>query len=173
MIRLFFCSAMWCAYLIWGIKDLRGIRFLAALWECKDFKNYEEWTHWGLSPGPSACGADVIPLHHVPDDNSWNFRINLHMRCEIIVRRWVFDQVAMMIVLQDTLAEWLRRRPAKPMGSPCVGSNPTGVDLLQSSCERISNGGAQSWQFHGAAPQIKQTTFRTPATQILTKFTGH
>ena len=24
------------------------------------------WTHWGLSPGPSACGADVIPLHHVP-----------------------------------------------------------------------------------------------------------
>ena len=28
---------------------------------------------------------------------------------------------------QDTLAEWLRRRPAKPMGSPRVGSNPTGV----------------------------------------------
>ena len=28
---------------------------------------------------------------------------------------------------KDTLAEWLRRRPAKPMGSPCVGSNPTGV----------------------------------------------
>ena len=27
----------------------------------------------------------------------------------------------------DTLAEWPRRRPAKPMGSPCVGSNPTGV----------------------------------------------
>ena len=25
-----------------------------------------DWTHWGLSPGPSACGADVIPLHHVP-----------------------------------------------------------------------------------------------------------
>ena len=24
------------------------------------------WTHWGLSPGPSACEADVIPLHHVP-----------------------------------------------------------------------------------------------------------
>ena len=30
----------------------------------------------------------------------------------------------------DTLAEWLRRRPAKPMGSPCVGSNPTGVDSV-------------------------------------------
>ena len=24
------------------------------------------WTHWGVSPGPSACEADVIPLHHVP-----------------------------------------------------------------------------------------------------------
>ena len=31
---------------------------------------------------------------------------------------------------KDTLAEWLRRRPAKPMGSPRVGSNPTGVDCL-------------------------------------------
>ena len=28
---------------------------------------------------------------------------------------------------QDTLAEWLRRRPAKPVGSARVGSNPTGV----------------------------------------------
>ena len=25
-----------------------------------------KWTHWDLNPGPSACGADVIPLHHVP-----------------------------------------------------------------------------------------------------------
>ena len=32
----------------------------------------------------------------------------------------------------DTLAEWLRRRPAKPMGSPCVGSNPTGVEICMS-----------------------------------------
>ena len=30
----------------------------------------------------------------------------------------------------DTLAERLRRRPAKPMGSPRVGSNPTGVVLI-------------------------------------------
>ena len=28
---------------------------------------------------------------------------------------------------KDTLAEWPRRPPAKPMGSPRVGSNPTGV----------------------------------------------
>ena len=32
---------------------------------------------------------------------------------------------------EDTLAERLRRRPAKPMGSPRVGSNPTGVVFAQ------------------------------------------
>ena len=26
----------------------------------------KNWTHWDLNPGPSACGADVIPLHHEP-----------------------------------------------------------------------------------------------------------
>ena len=35
--------------------------------------------------------------------------------------------------LEDTLAERLRRRPAKPMGSPRVGSNPTGVVFLVSA----------------------------------------
>ena len=30
---------------------------------------------------------------------------------------------------KDTLAEWLRRRPAKPMWCPRVGPNPTGVGL--------------------------------------------
>ena len=24
------------------------------------------WTHWDLNPGPSACEADVMPLHHAP-----------------------------------------------------------------------------------------------------------
>ena len=37
---------------------------------------------------------------------------------------------------RDTLAEWLRRRPAKPMGSPRVGSNP----LADFSINRISEG---------------------------------
>ena len=30
----------------------------------------------------------------------------------------------------DTLAEWLRRQPAKLMGSPRTGSNPVGVDIF-------------------------------------------
>ena len=32
--------------------------------------NAGKWTHWGLNPGPSACEADVIPLHHVPDEQA-------------------------------------------------------------------------------------------------------
>ena len=38
----------------------------------------------------------------------------------------------------DTLAEWSRRRPAKPMGSPRVRSNPTGVDFLLSMLAGMS-----------------------------------
>ena len=33
----------------------------------------------------------------------------------------------------DTLAEWLRRRPAKPVGSAREGSNPSGVDFTRGS----------------------------------------
>ena len=41
----------------------------------------------------------------------------------------------MTCVAEDTLAERLRRRPAKPMGSPRVGSNPTGVvSCVASAC---------------------------------------
>jgi hypothetical protein len=39
----------------------------------------------------------------------------------------------------DTLAEWLRRRPAKPMGSPRVGSNPTGVGLQLAALRRFDS----------------------------------
>ena len=37
--------------------------------DCDDNRHkqdWDKWTHWGLNPGPSACEADVIPLHHVP-----------------------------------------------------------------------------------------------------------
>ena len=32
----------------------------------KHLAKFLKWTHWDLNPGPSACEADVIPLHHVP-----------------------------------------------------------------------------------------------------------
>ena len=40
----------------------------------------------------------------------------------------------------DTLAERLRRRPAKPMGSPRVGSNPTGVVFIPCATELLMSG---------------------------------
>ena len=33
------------------------------------YGHHHAWTHWDLNPGPSACEADVIPLHHVPLDD--------------------------------------------------------------------------------------------------------
>ena len=41
-----------------------------------------------------------------------------------------FSHRMYFILPEDTLAERLRRRPAKPMGSPRVGSNPTGVAFV-------------------------------------------
>ena len=38
----------------------------------------------------------------------------------------------------DTLAERLRRRPAKPMGSPRMGSNPIGVAFCQKAWHAAS-----------------------------------
>ena len=43
----------------------------------------------------------------------------------------------MKINTKDTLAERLRRRPAKPMGSPRVGSNPTGVVFVDQTYEML------------------------------------
>ena len=37
---------------------------------------------------------------------------------------------ALLSAFGDTVAEWLRRRPAKPMCSARVGSNPIGVVVL-------------------------------------------
>ena len=36
----------------------------------------EAWTHWDLNPEPSACGADVMPLHHVPLSCNFPMRTN-------------------------------------------------------------------------------------------------
>ena len=35
------------------------------------------WTHWDLNPGPSACEADVIPLHHVPSAYKRNIKTSV------------------------------------------------------------------------------------------------
>ena len=38
------------------------VLFFFAFWN----KMVQVWTHWNLNPRPSACEADVMPLHHVP-----------------------------------------------------------------------------------------------------------
>ena len=53
---------------------------------------------------------------------------------ELLVREPLADMQDQRVVLHigvcmDTLAEWSRRQPAKPMESPRAGSNPTGVDF--------------------------------------------
>ena len=45
-----------------------------------DKHRHETWTHWGLKPGPSACEADVIPLHHVPVKRML-FAVHLYSIC--------------------------------------------------------------------------------------------
>ena len=47
------------------------------------------------------------------------------MSCESSCRSPVkeFNFFFLVLGFMDTLAEWSRRRPAKPMGSPRVGSN--------------------------------------------------
>ena len=49
------------------------------------------------------------------------------MHCEANISVLACNGPCQFLHAQDTLAERLRRRPAKPMGSPRVGSNPTGV----------------------------------------------
>jgi hypothetical protein len=39
------------------------------------------WTHWDLNPGPSACEADVMPLHHVPHCEEWQLRPYFGNQC--------------------------------------------------------------------------------------------
>ena len=45
-----------------------------------------------------------------------------------IPRRGAFTLLYALTYLQDTLAEWLRRQPAKLLCSARAGSNPAGVD---------------------------------------------
>ena len=48
-----------------GAVKFEFAQILAADQETEEL-NKIHWTHWDLNPGPSACKADVIPLHHEP-----------------------------------------------------------------------------------------------------------
>ena len=59
------------------------------------------------------------------------------IKCRNVFRS-AFELCARLAGITDTLAEWLRRRPAKPMGSPRAGSNPTGVAGVAAPAPRVT-----------------------------------
>ena len=67
---------------------------------------------WGSTRGCPVCSGAPELLVCEPIADMQDQRVVLHIG-----------------VCMDTLAEWSRRRPAKPMGSPRVGLDPTGVDF--------------------------------------------
>ena len=52
----------------------------------QDNRTKDNWTHWGLNPGPSACEAGVIPLHHAPFDEFHCDEMCMHTAMNILSR---------------------------------------------------------------------------------------
>ena len=80
----------------------------------------------GIEPGAQAWEACMLPLHyerHWPPSgfSTWVEYASQFLR--------VVRCSAAQAKQRDTLAEWLRRRPAKPVGSAREGSNPSGVEV--------------------------------------------
>ena len=91
----------------------------------------------GIEPGAQAWEACMLPLHY--ERSLQNCRFFFTHRSD----RWSFKlsydpgsrTVNSLHIQRDTLAEWLRRRPAKPVGSAREGSNPSGVEDDLSDCD--------------------------------------
>ena len=85
-----------------------------------------------IASGALASASRTRSENHALDQASWDTGL-LSVSLEISLAAAASGATAVAIREaaemrpDDTLAEWLRRRPAKPMGSPRVGSNPTGV----------------------------------------------
>ena len=67
----------------------------------------------------------------------------------------------------DTVAEWLRRRPAKPMGFHRVGSNPTGVALQALGFPRTSGETMPRLRAQERAPGRREPAHVAPGGQHL------
>ena len=86
------------------------------------------------SPPPHPPTPRPPPLLHMPPTSCHSSSCYCeHMQGALIaVCSQLIRIVSKSHCASDTLAEWLRRRPAKPMGSPRAGSNPAGVGFLTS-----------------------------------------
>ena len=79
----------------------------------------ERYGAGAVLPSPDWKRCKPLGAAEQPDGSPW-------VNCLRSVSRMSYGRG---LPAKDTLAERLRRRPAKPMGSPRVGSNPTGVVL--------------------------------------------
>ena len=122
--------------------------------------------------GPRGKGEN-LPEHHLVLSHGPPEIVALDSEHSV---RWFLPHAPFYLALpvqgdKDTLAERSRRRPAKPMGSPRVGSNPTGVDvagqwrarsviachqqsiLLGGLCQTLCPSGRErAAEIHGALP---------------------
>ena len=137
------------------------------------------YTRPGSNWRPSACEADVIatrplvpcmlkgeqrptaPSHtagsYREEDRAGTSRFHSAGCCTIIpnpphAARRAARKKPRARSTKDTLAERLKRRPAKPMGSPRVGSNPTGVVFV-----------ARSMRFGVELPPLGASIHHTPS----------
>ena len=84
-----------------------------------EFAMRDNWTYWGWNPGPSACEAGVIPLHHVPHEDAASYHVMLTQagplfkqggnkhpcpvsgHCSIIATRILYEQTNCMVKHSD------------------------------------------------------------------------
>ena len=95
-----------------------------------------QWiAHWTSNPEVAGSNPVKSAAHnnHIYFCNTRNitFRdgvVGNISACHADARGSIPRRGVSLTITIDTLAEWLRRRPAKPLGSARTGSNPVGVE---------------------------------------------
>ena len=107
----------------------------AFLWSFAQLQVVDFLLHRDILVGPSARAARRACRHECSAANLFSQIVP-----PLLVVRCHDNVIASLGLTDDTLAERLRRRPAKPMGSPRVGSNPTGVvfEILERGAARAA-----------------------------------
>ena len=114
-------NSQWCPCIQWNIKLLQPL--LSTSWLC--------WVKAPCTPAGKAARTNTpAGLKHERSTGLKHERSTVCRGQETLPQKLSFLlQQQLPPLAEDTLAERLRRRPAKPMGSPRVGSNPTGVGI--------------------------------------------
>ena len=99
--------------------------------------HHHAWTHWDLNPGPSACEADVIPLHHVPldagtqmslsDISKGKWRGALRRGSRPVLYAWEEDVMPLRQVASDSAA---RQEHLRCASSACLRAESISIFSL-------------------------------------------